>query len=668
MSKPSEAEEAFDRHGIFLQGAILARVSARRFRRVRRAGDRARSSFFQDCKLTPPEKGSAPGMAWGSSAKVLFQGLSPDPDADELKEFFESFGSVLDGRKVGSGCVTFKSPEAARAILQAEPMHLGSVKGLLRFQGKRLQCKVQGVSACANKSDLMTIAIAIRTHFASKKDACTPADVAGEAFDAQRLGNAFLGAQRVALAVEGLPDATEVEVKAFFESFGAVEEAGPRDPSAHGLGPQLEWPRTRHGQWAIDRAISLQPGASAEVVFTEEQTAGAFSRRAFIQPVKAKNELAMSMADASTRASESHVDEDGMSDASAASLGNTTSASSKLSKARNERDRGPKRAAKRIRRAMIKKGMCKEVVDAMTDQEVLNARETSRRTPFSDLLAEHLGMVSEGAAVTLQERLSAALAVPAGLKDPLKEAELSRAQAFAKPAEGIGGRCKFCGVVWDPCHAQSKNHLKAVTEHALGTRLFGPASLAKRLDATGLVVGGRKPTKQEVQRFWGDVTLMPVVLWDRLNKGEGIQLRWGGAKSKARPGVSGPKWQALQMRLTEARKAQRREALPDEEGTEKVYLQKVPKDWTEDQATAYYSRFGKVVELALPYDRDAGQLRGFGYVTFDSCESAAKAIAFAKIGAPRADFTRPGEAPEVPDVFIRVQNLPQTKMQCCTEV
>ena len=248
--------------------------------------------------------------------------------------------------------------------------------------------------------------------------------------------------------------------------------------------------------------------------------------------VKAKNELAMSIADASTRASESHVDEDGMSDASAASLGNTTLASSKLSKARNERDRGPKRAAKRIRRAMIKKGMCQEVVDAMTDQEVLNARETSRRTPFSDLLAEHLGMVSEGAAVTIQERLSAALAVPAGLKDPLTEAELSRAQAFAKPAEGIGGRCKFCGVVWDPCHAQGKNHLKAVTEHALGTRLFGPASSAKRLDATGLVVAGRKPTKQEVQRFWGDVTLMPVVLWDRLNKGEGIQLRWGGAKSK----------------------------------------------------------------------------------------------------------------------------------------
>ena len=121
--------------------------------------------------------------------------------------------------------------------------------------------------------------------------------------------------------------------------------------------------------------------------------------------VKAKNELAMSIADASTRASESHVDEDGMSDASAASLGNTTLASSKLSKARNERDRGPKRAAKRIRRAMIKKGMCQEVVDAMTDQEVLNARETSRRTPFSDLLAEHLGMVSEGAAVGLVRML-----------------------------------------------------------------------------------------------------------------------------------------------------------------------------------------------------------------------------------------------------------------------
>ncbi|CAJ1375582.1 unnamed protein product [Effrenium voratum] len=178
--------------------------------------------------------------------------------------------------------------------------------------------------------------------------------------------------------------------------------------------------------------------------------------------VKAKNELAMSMADASTRASESHVDEDGMSDASAASLGNTTSASSKLSKARNERDRGPKRAAKRIRRAMIKKCMCKEV----------NARETSRRTPFSDLLAEHLGMVSVGAAVTIQERLSAALAVPAGLKDPLAAAELSRAQAIAKPAEGIGGRCKFCGVVWDPCHTQGKNHLKAVTEHALDTALW----------------------------------------------------------------------------------------------------------------------------------------------------------------------------------------------------
>lgn len=101
-----------------------------------------------------------------------------------------------------------------------------------------------------------------------------------------------------------------------------------------------------------------------------------------------------------------------------------------------------------------------------------------------------------------------------------------------------------------------------------------------------------------------------------------------------------------------------------DEPTDKIFLAVVPKDFTEEKMVEYYGRFGVVKELALPFDTATGELRGFGFITFEDCESAAKAAAEGRIGEPRLDYgTRKGgkraeEAPAPEDVFLKVSDLP----------
>lgn len=107
---------------------------------------------------------------------------------------------------------------------------------------------------------------------------------------------------------------------------------------------------------------------------------------------------------------------------------------------------------------------------------------------------------------------------------------------------------------------------------------------------------------------------------------------------------------------------------PGEE-TDKVFLQKVPKDLSEQKMVDYYSRFGVVKECALPFDTDTGVLRGFGFMTFDSSDAAARAVREGTLGEPRFDYgqrkggRKSAEAPAPGDVFLKITDLPSNPKQ-----
>eukprot|EP00930_Biecheleria_cincta_P034382 TRINITY_DN23771_c0_g1_i1.p1 TRINITY_DN23771_c0_g1~~TRINITY_DN23771_c0_g1_i1.p1 ORF type:complete len:740 (-),score=187.87 TRINITY_DN23771_c0_g1_i1:42-2261(-) len=107
---------------------------------------------------------------------------------------------------------------------------------------------------------------------------------------------------------------------------------------------------------------------------------------------------------------------------------------------------------------------------------------------------------------------------------------------------------------------------------------------------------------------------------------------------------------------------------PGEE-TDKVFLQKVPKDLSEQVIVEHYSRFGVVKECALPFDTATGVLRGFGFMTFESPEAAARAAREGMLGEPRLDYgqrrggKRAAEAPRPADVFLKITDLPSNPKQ-----
>lgn len=48
---------------------------------------------------------------------------------------------------------------------------------------------------------------------------------------------------------------------------------------------------------------------------------------------------------------------------------------------------------------------------------------------------------------------------------------------------------------------------------------------------------------------------------------------------------------------------------------------------TKEELEAAFSNYGKVEEVRIPIDRNTGRVRGFAFVTFDSAQSAEKALA-----------------------------------------
>ncbi|CAE8614259.1 unnamed protein product, partial [Polarella glacialis] len=104
--------------------------------------------------------------------------------------------------------------------------------------------------------------------------------------------------------------------------------------------------------------------------------------------------------------------------------------------------------------------------------------------------------------------------------------------------------------------------------------------------------------------------------------------------------------------------------------TEKIFIAGVPKDLTEHALAEYYSKFGAVKELHLPFDADTGQLRGFCFITFETCEAAAEAVKTGGLGEARLDYgqkkgggKKAAEAPRPTDFFLRVSELPDNPRQ-----
>ena len=56
----------------------------------------------------------------------------------------------------------------------------------------------------------------------------------------------------------------------------------------------------------------------------------------------------------------------------------------------------------------------------------------------------------------------------------------------------------------------------------------------------------------------------------------------------------------------------------EQEKTSKIFVGGVSQDATEDDFTAFFAQFGRVVDATLMMDKDTGRPRGFGFVTFDS--------------------------------------------------
>jgi RNA recognition motif-containing protein len=61
--------------------------------------------------------------------------------------------------------------------------------------------------------------------------------------------------------------------------------------------------------------------------------------------------------------------------------------------------------------------------------------------------------------------------------------------------------------------------------------------------------------------------------------------------------------------------------------SKKLYVGNLSWDTNDDALKAAFEPYGEIAEAVVVTDRDSGRSRGFGFVTFESAESADKAIA-----------------------------------------
>ncbi|CAK9020742.1 unnamed protein product [Durusdinium trenchii] len=172
-----------------------------------------------------------------------------------------------------------------------------------------------------------------------------------------------------------------------------------------------------------------------------------------------------------------------------------------------------------------------------------------------------------------------------------------------------------------------------------------------------LVEGVAQTLKEELREHlecFGTVKEMTFTGDGRCEVTFGLSGSAAAACAKASIVLNG---EALRLSVMEEQRTRPDEGEGDEETTKMVFLQKVPEDWTSVEARQYFQKFGQVVELTLPFEADGE--RG-ALLTFDSCESSAKAIAFAKVGAPKPYFAGAAvkaekEPPQ--EVFLHVRNV-----------
>ncbi|CAK9009346.1 unnamed protein product [Durusdinium trenchii] len=186
----------------------------------------------------------------------------------------------------------------------------------------------------------------------------------------------------------------------------------------------------------------------------------------------------------------------------------------------------------------------------------------------------------------------------------------------------------------------------------------GAGAAGGRTETSRLLVEGVAQTLKEELRehleCFGTVKEMTFTGDGRCEVTFGLSGSAAAACAKASIVLNG---EALRLSVMEEQRTRPDEGEGDEETTKMVFLQKVPEDWTSVEARQYFQKFGQVVELTLPFEADGE--RG-ALLTFDSCESSAKAIAFAKVGAPKPYFAGAAvkaekEPPQ--EVFLHVRNV-----------
>jgi len=61
--------------------------------------------------------------------------------------------------------------------------------------------------------------------------------------------------------------------------------------------------------------------------------------------------------------------------------------------------------------------------------------------------------------------------------------------------------------------------------------------------------------------------------------------------------------------------------------TDKIFVGGLPRNCTDDVFSAYFEQFGNITDVVVMKDRDTGESRGFGFITYDSPETVDKVVA-----------------------------------------
>jgi len=81
-------------------------------------------------------------------------------------------------------------------------------------------------------------------------------------------------------------------------------------------------------------------------------------------------------------------------------------------------------------------------------------------------------------------------------------------------------------------------------------------------------------------------------------------------------------WLRLTVQIDPKRAVPRK----DEAMTEKLFVRSIPPGVTPDSFRAYFSRFGVVMDSTLMMDRDTGNHRGFGFITYQTAREVELAL------------------------------------------